>query len=414
MPNEADDLSDAPSESEEFGYYKCCKSKKFKGSICIQCGGAFHRSCSARYKCRTIDAFRVICGNCVKSEVFSESDNRTNKILQVENHYLKKILCEYEEKINLLKEVNQTLKEKVINMENQSSVSLCNKIAYNEIVKSGDSAKTHETTKKLINTTEQNIRSKNLPSLKINSKNNIKGSEILKILKSKIQPRNMGINIKETKLINDGVLLRCETEENLNKLKSEISEKCDQLIVAPNKKYNPRIIIKFVNIDVANDDLYDDIVSHNTNILPSDIKIIKTIQLKSNKFKHIVLEISPSAYSNIAKNGYKISTAWEIFKVENHLYIKKCFQCNGFGHIKKDCTSLNPICPKCSGDHAANECSATFRKCCNCTKYNESVKEFSKFFPTDHSAMDKICPLYIKKCDLLSSKVIYENYNEQY
>ena len=69
----------------------------------------------------------------------------------------------------------------------------------------------------------------------------------------------------------------------------------------------------------------------------------------------------------------------------------RCMNCQGFSHTKKWCRKDQPTCARCSDEgHLSNNCSKDY-KCVNCSG--------------GHNSMDKKCPYYLFKCEVLATQV---------
>ena len=65
--------------------------------------------------------------------------------------------------------------------------------------------------------------------------------------------------------------------------------------------------------------------------------------------------------------------------------VRRCYNCQGYGHTQANCRSPNPNCGKCAGNHITRNCSNEERaplKCANCAG--------------NHEAGDKSCQSQIK------------------
>ena len=72
-------------------------------------------------------------------------------------------------------------------------------------------------------------------------------------------------------------------------------------------------------------------------------------------------------------------------KIYDRYHVKRCNNCQGYGHYYKDCPTPNEqTCAKCGLDHPTNSCEATVKHCINCKKAG-SVN-------SNHAAYDPTCP----------------------
>jgi hypothetical protein len=62
--------------------------------------------------------------------------------------------------------------------------------------------------------------------------------------------------------------------------------------------------------------------------------------------------------------------------------VRRCFKCQGYGHVLATCRAPKPSCGKCAGPHLTRDCSSKVWKCVNCKG--------------DHQAGDRHCPSQMK------------------
>jgi hypothetical protein len=78
-----------------------------------------------------------------------------------------------------------------------------------------------------------------------------------------------------------------------------------------------------------------------------------------------------------------VSYGWRDYSVKEYIPTPiRCFKCQGFSHLAKDCKRTIPCCPRCAGAHYYSDCNA----------YNSEIK--CKGCGLGHSAAYKGCPRY--------------------
>ena len=84
--------------------------------------------------------------------------------------------------------------------------------------------------------------------------------------------------------------------------------------------------------------------------------------------------------------------------------MKRCNNCQKFGHYAKDCPTQDVnICGKCTGNHRTSDCDSLVQKCANCARNNmEDV---------NHQTTSYKCPSLIKQQALLKKKINGGNLN---
>ncbi|XP_055523060.1 uncharacterized protein LOC129717229 [Wyeomyia smithii] len=58
----------------------------------------------------------------------------------------------------------------------------------------------------------------------------------------------------------------------------------------------------------------------------------------------------------------RVYVDWNRCWVQEDVNVNRCYNCSAYGHKASTCDKP-PCCPKCAGDHKANECEADFEKC---------------------------------------------------
>ena len=79
-------------------------------------------------------------------------------------------------------------------------------------------------------------------------------------------------------------------------------------------------------------------------------------------------------------------TSCSVYLIHPHI---RCYWCQEHGHMRKDCTSEKPVCPKCGGDHQEKSCTNSVIKCRNCEK-----SDAFKANCMGHRADSNLCPVY--------------------
>lgn len=64
--------------------------------------------------------------------------------------------------------------------------------------------------------------------------------------------------------------------------------------------------------------------------------------------------------------------------------VRRCFKCQGYGHVQASCRDPNPRCGKCAGAHLTRDCNSLIRKCVNCGGAHQSG---DRYCPTQMKAV---------------------------
>lgn len=236
-------------------------------------------------------------------------------------------------------------------------------------------------------------------------------SKIMDEIQNDINPSELNIHVNNTRKLKDGMVINCEDNDSLAKLKDAIQNKFgDKLKISEPKELNPRILIR--NIDIGSNctdqQLIDDIFVHNPE-LNSIEKCFKIITKLKRKFsQNVVIEVSPVMRKLIIPKGF-LYVKWRRCQVEDYLNVTRCFRCSRYGHIRKDCKQSTPTCKTCAGNHESKDCeNLEQKKCINCSNLISQKKLNNNAISTDHSASDcNSCLSYYNQLEFLKSKINY-------
>ena len=123
---------------------------------------------------------------------------------------------------------------------------------------------------------------------------------------------------------------------------------------------------------------------------------IEIFDVKPTRSNPSVFQVFASV-SEVLRKGFrnykdKVVIGLMNCRIYDRFHCKRCNNCQGYGHYYKDCPSPDVhCCAKCSLDHATNTCTATTRKCINCTK--AGITE------SYHAAYDHNCPSLLSLID---------------
>ena len=182
--------------------------------------------------------------------------------------------------------------------------------------------------------------------------------------------------VEEVKETNDGHLfVRFADRSNLEKAKQEL-EADEENEISVNEKGKLKPKIKVVNVQKDEEDIIHSIKMKNPwigNLIKSsdDFEIIREIKAKNPNYKHYIIKCSPLIRRNIFDRDDKLFTLYSRCRVYDSYMPYQCYKCQNFGHSATNCRN-NQICPICSGNHKANECTSNELKCNNCAKRGHS------------------------------------------
>ncbi|GFW29087.1 uncharacterized protein TNCV_2356451 [Trichonephila clavipes] len=154
---------------------------------------------------------------------------------------------------------------------------------------------------------------------------NCSSEDVKKIIKAKINPVESKLGVCDLKNIRGNKLLvKCFSENDRNRLLTEIQEKSPELKASVPKRRNPAIIVKNVPNEVNNEDLLKVITEQNPEIVDESIWqcrvrfTLKTFQ----HTRHVVIETHSTARKSILRQT-RLKIIWSTCDVDDFLIINR-------------------------------------------------------------------------------------------
>ena len=118
------------------------------------------------------------------------------------------------------------------------------------------------------------------------------------------------------------------------------------------------------------------------------IHVIKPLWNKQTVFQ-AVASVSSVLRDGFRNNKDKVVVGLTSCKIYDKKQVKRCYNCQDFGHVAKACpTPTVPRCGKCGENHRTDQCESAERNCANCRKHGMP--------DTKHSVFYYNCPTLIK------------------
>lgn len=214
-----------------------------------------------------------------------------------------------------------------------------------------------------------------------------------------------GIRSKE----NGDVIVRCETSTHAQKLVSAaVDILSDDYEVSILKPLKPRLKVIGLSENLDASEFVSTLKKQNGLPDSSDVTLIHMRKIeKWKQFPFIaVLETDAQTFETLIQRQ-RVNIRWDRCQVTENVNVYRCFKCSRYGH--KAATCVNPTCcPLCAGDHAVQECDATFEKCINCELKNKQRKlPYDELLNINHSAWSSECPVYQKRLKAVRKMVDY-------
>lgn len=227
-------------------------------------------------------------------------------------------------------------------------------------------------------------------------------------IKQAIDPIDIGINISQLKQVSKGaVVIGCENRAEVNLLRTKISEKIgDKYNVEIPVLKKPRLKIMNIHnedIDIEDAEIVNKIRKQNRiNNERNDvhIRIVKKIENKRYRSSTLIVETDPLTHKSLLAN-VQVNIGWSRGSAYNHINLLQCFKCYGFNHVANDCQS-ELVCSLCSENHNYKECKSQEVRCTNCIR---AQKNLNIVLDTNHEAVSKDCPCYLRLVNKRSQKI---------
>ena len=195
------------------------------------------------------------------------------------------------------------------------------------------------------------------------------------------------------------LVLVCDNIDTRDKLKEKIASSNEEIRMKEVSNKRPSITIVGLSKCYKKEEIISQMVSQNlfvkhfsmANDIEDHIEIFDVKPLRSNNTVFQAFA-SVSNALRIGLKNYKDKIVIGLMncKIYDRHHVKRCNNCQGYGHYYKNCPSPNVhCCAKCSLDHATNVCTSATMKCTNCAKAGKSE--------TDHAAYDRNCPFLLDK-----------------
>lgn len=217
-----------------------------------------------------------------------------------------------------------------------------------------------------------------------------------------VNPAQVGLKVINIRRA-DKNSLRLEVESaDITKLKSSEALRKAGLEVKEYRGLRPRMLVRFVPSDTANDDLIKSIISMNMpDAAPDCVKIVYLYPIRENrKTRNIVIEVDPKL-RDVLLNQRRVFLPWHSCPVEDHVKILQCYKCMQFSHLARDCGG-EVTCGHCSESHETRDCPNrnSTPKCHNCCLAK---------LDHNHSAFDGTnCPILQRRIGDKVAQIAYQ------
>ena len=203
------------------------------------------------------------------------------------------------------------------------------------------------------------------------------------------------VQVSESYKTKEGdLLVVCDSEEDRNAVKELVTTASEGTVVkTPNQK-RPSITIVGIPKEYQKEEILQLLILQNgfikgfanQNDINEHLEIFAVRPLKNNENVYQAFaSVSATLREGIKHFKDKLTIGFTKCKVYDRYHVKRCYNCQLFGHYAKDCPNQNEhVCGKCDGAHLTNDCNSDNPKCANCVR--------EKIMENNHHAFDINCP----------------------
>lgn len=243
----------------------------------------------------------------------------------------------------------------------------------------------------------------------VKPKNDTDRKSMKSAIKSSVNPVTHPVkNLQDT--ARGDIVLFCNDEKSVAVIKRKLTDEVgDKYLINEPTAAKPKIkIVGFEDEFKENNDLLKAITDQNKTLFDSS-SVITVCEMKKMREKELftaVVSLDVTTFKRVLVEG-KLRIGWSICRVYEHVEVMRCFKCNAFGHIVKECKETDFTCPLCAGKHNLKECTAKpdDYKCINCTKANE---KYNVNVNVNHCAFSFNCTTLNKKVEKRRMTIRYE------
>lgn len=166
----------------------------------------------------------------------------------------------------------------------------------------------------------------------------------------------------------------------------------------------PKVIIYDLPSKVEKEELLDAVEEHLNCDLPENWCALarKIINLSKKDVSNWILKIHLLAWKKMT-SGDRLYVGWQTYKLEKFVKLTRCFKCQRFGHVAKNCLSKKSCGVCTSSNHQTRDCpyknSKEKHRCMNCIR--------AKFRTIGHAATDTECPIFLSRLEEYVEKIDY-------
>ena len=144
----------------------------------------------------------------------------------------------------------------------------------------------------------------------------------------------------------------------------------------PASKLNVSFPVVALFVNVTNVDGLKAELEHRNSALLGQISSMKVIYTKPQTTEgHVKIFLKSRAVREAILNQRRASifgTYFCVVPVDLNKEVRRCFKCQKYGHIQRDCSASFSACGKCADKHGTKDCISLDLKCVNCSGTHQS------------------------------------------
>ncbi|KAK4875721.1 hypothetical protein RN001_012143 [Aquatica leii] len=223
-----------------------------------------------------------------------------------------------------------------------------------------------------------------------------------------LDPQKYGLRLdRVTKTSKSSIRLESE-KTDLTKIPSDILDKAG-LVVKPQGKSLPRLSLINVPTNLSPEQVKEAIISQNfhdasdevLHLANQHLKVLFRFGPRDQPNGNWIVEVHADVRRYLLASR-RVYIPWNACRVNDHIRVTRCFNCQKYGHHSSDCKS-ELQCGHCAEKHDTKACPNLERDptCANCVRFGH------KGDIVRHKAISNTCPAYLKRLDAKISNTDY-------
>ena len=203
------------------------------------------------------------------------------------------------------------------------------------------------------------------------------------------------------------LIVVCESEESRDELKEKVSANSNNIEMKTPKENRPSVSIVGLSNKYEKEEVVELLQKQNyflaqfseSNDINEHIKVYAVKPLRGNQdVFQAFARVSPVIRQGFKTYNDKVTIGLSNCKIYDQYHVKRCNNCQEFGHFYKDCPNAEaPVCAKCGKNHSTKDCTSITFHCVNCAKAEIPDNE------SQHRSDDPNCPSVRKQQDKIKN-----------